>query len=77
MLIKVPFKGAFLMSNFQPAASDATVVTPTTDLFNRAGGMIFKMFFLAVKLDFCRFVNSCFEFDTALLLIKEYHLLGT
>ena len=36
MLIKVPFKGAFLMSNVQPAASDAIVVTPT-NLSNRAG----------------------------------------
>ena len=36
MLIKVPFKGAFLMSNVQPAASDERVVNPPTDLSNRA-----------------------------------------
>ena len=37
MLIKVPFKGAFLISNVQPAASDATVVNSSVDLFTRAG----------------------------------------
>ena len=37
MLIKVPFKGAFLISNFQPTASDSKLANPTTDLSNRAG----------------------------------------
>ena len=36
MLIKVPFKGAFLMSNFQPTASDSKLANTTTDLSNRA-----------------------------------------
>ena len=35
MLIKVPLKGAFLMSNFSLTASDATGVNHPTDLSNR------------------------------------------
>ena len=37
MLIKVPFKGAFLMSNFQPSASSSSLANPPSDLSNRAG----------------------------------------
>ena len=38
MLIKVPFKGAFIMSNFQPTtALDSTLANLFTDLSNRAG----------------------------------------
>ena len=37
MLIKVPLKGAFLMSGFQPKDSDSKLANPTTDLSNRAG----------------------------------------
>ena len=39
MLKKVPFKGTFLISNVQPAASDAKKVAANSpnDLFNRAG----------------------------------------
>ena len=46
MLIKVPFKGAFLISNFQPTASDSKLVNPPTDLFTRAGWNDFIKFFL-------------------------------
>ena len=37
MLIKVPLKGAFLMSHIQPTASDSKPANPPIDLSNRAG----------------------------------------
>ena len=33
MLIKVPLKGAFLMSDFQPTVSDSTLANSPTDLY--------------------------------------------
>ena len=72
MLIKVPFKGAFLMSNFKPAATDKSVVNPPTDLSNRAGWNDFiNGFWLGGTVVFVLVVNNYFKFDTALLLIKE------
>ena len=52
MLKKVPFKGAFLISKFQPTASDSKLAYPPTDLYNRAGWNDFIIFFASWNCDF-------------------------